>query len=423
MGTDLSLPLADVHEVHNSERMSFRGCRRRWNWVFQERWYPPITAKPLEFGVAFHKAMEEYYNPETWEWDHDLNALAAIGAFKEACEQQRRKYIDYLRASGQEAMQEEAETDYNERVELGLGMLKYFFERVAPKEDQGITPIRAEIAFSVPVLDPKFYEDLTDSKSPWDDLVHTMSNDAALDFYQLRCNSPLCATRHKPNAPVVFAGRFDLLLEDEYSDLWILDWKTAARLATEAREGFLQVDNAITAYCWAMFAMGARMRGFLYHEQKKTFPQPPTRNTRPYMGKMYSCNKQQSTSVEIFTQTVKEGDAAAYEAGLYNEFIDYLKAVEAEPGGGYYARFQVHRSHAQLLNAGKNLSLETLDMIDTPRIYPQPGRFSCDSCAFRQPCIGQDCNEDYLYTLASMFEKRDHYWTREEPSTETKGGE
>jgi hypothetical protein len=42
------------HEIHSSELHSFRGCRRRWNWIFRENLYPPVTAKPLEFGLFWH---------------------------------------------------------------------------------------------------------------------------------------------------------------------------------------------------------------------------------------------------------------------------------------------------------------------------------------------------------------------------------
>jgi hypothetical protein len=417
------LPLAPVHEVHNSERMSFRGCRRRWNWVFQERWYPPLTPKPLEFGVAYHKAMEVYYDPETWPstengWSHELNALASVGAFVETCEEQRTAYLRHLRNEGTEGIEPEVQADYDERLELGKGMLRYYFDNVAPKEDQGIRPVKAEVSFAVPILRP----DVLDGLHTQSHLVSLMQS-GSVAGYQLRCNSPKCAGRHVPNAPVVFAGRFDLLMEDHVGGLWVLDWKTATRLSS-GREEFLETDNAISAYCWAMFAMGAEMRGFLYHEEKKAFPEPPKMNSSARLGRWFSVNKQQSTSVDLFVQTVREQDTTAYERGLYDEYIEFLKWQEKEPGGGYYARYQVHRSEKALLNAGRYISQEACDMIAPDlRIYPQPGRFSCTSCAFRQPCIGQTNDEDYMYTLATMFDRRDHYWVRDQASTETKGGE
>jgi hypothetical protein len=432
------LDLADVHEVHNSERLSFRGCRRRWNWAFQERWYPPLTAKPLEFGVAYHLAMETYYDPELWHGNFDaealgsdadisevqaLNQLAAVGAFVGKCEEQRQGYLKHLTGIGETAMfSGEVKADYDERVQLGIGMLKYYFEEVAPKLDGRITPTKTEIGFKVPILKPDFYERMANgemkAQNLWD-ISELVKDQDFLTKWQLRCNAPQCAERHVPNAPVVFAGRIDLLLTDDHGDLWILDWKTAARLAVD-REEFLMTDNAITAYCWALFMCGVATRGFLYHEQKKGFPQPPKENATTRKGCRFSVNKQQDTDYDTFVAHVQEFDRTAYEAGYYDEFIAYLKAE----GIKFYARYEVHRSTTELFNSGYYIAQEAADMTDPRlRIYPQPGRFSCTSCAFRQPCLGQTAGEDYLYTLSTMFEKRDHYWIREEPSTDKKSGE
>lgn len=35
--TDNMIARKLVHEVHTSERRSFRGCRRRWDWIFLGR--------------------------------------------------------------------------------------------------------------------------------------------------------------------------------------------------------------------------------------------------------------------------------------------------------------------------------------------------------------------------------------------------
>jgi hypothetical protein len=362
--------------------------------------------------------MEVYYDPETWDWDHDLNALASVGAFTKVCEEQRQKYMAHLRSTGMEAMDPEAQDDYNERLELGIGMLRYYFEKVAPVEDVHIKPLHTEIQFQVPVLQPEAYERFTHAE-----IVAGLQDQDFLDRWQLRCSSPVCAERHVPDAPVVFAGRLDLLLENIHDGgQWILDWKTAARLSGEKGEEFLLTDNAITAYCWALWCLGIDIRGFIYHEEKKAFPEPPKRNQKPYKGCMYSQNKQMSTTYDIYKTTVEEGDKAAYDKGLYNDMLAFLKAVEEE-GAAFHNRFQVHRSATELANAGYYIALECLDMTAPDlRIYPQPGRFSCGGCAYRQPCIGQTAGEDYVYTLTSLFTRRDHYWIREEPSTDKGAG-
>src|SRR5687768_647399 len=102
-------------------------------------YYPQITAKPLEFGVAYHKAMEVYYAPETWDLPREPVANAAIMEFKRIVEHQRDQY-----AKNYELTQEVID-DYNDRVELGLGMLKYHLFQLAPTLDTNIRPVKVEI--------------------------------------------------------------------------------------------------------------------------------------------------------------------------------------------------------------------------------------------------------------------------------------
>src|SRR3954465_12983134 len=77
------------HEIHTSEIRSFLGCRRRWNWAYRERIVPEISARPLQFGIAFHIAMETFYNPHFWSsTTPEDKTRRAINAFIGECERQ-----------------------------------------------------------------------------------------------------------------------------------------------------------------------------------------------------------------------------------------------------------------------------------------------------------------------------------------------
>ena len=170
-----------------------------------------------------------------------------------------------------------------------------------------------------------------------------------------------------------------------------------------------------------MWLCGIRVAGFLYHEQKKAYPLPPEPNKVRRLGRLYSVSKNQDTTAEVYIETVSELDPYAYESGLYDDFIEYLR----DQGGVFHHRAKVYRNQAELINAGRNIYLEAADIVDPNlRVYPNAGRFSCGNCAFRQPCLGMNANEDYTFTLESMYVKRRyHYWETKEASTETKGGE
>jgi hypothetical protein len=398
-----------VHETHTSERRAFRGCRRRWHWIFRESYYPRITAKPLEFGAAYHEGMEVFYNPETWDWPRDVRTALAIKAFVDKCHSQKVKTLE---ASGQYSLDEEVEEDYCERVELGKGMIDYYCNQISPREDKGWKPVRVEVEFIVDIPHPETGETIWCTCDVcWEKWIKK----------QCKGSTPEEATRdrsHWKGLPVVYAGRLDVLAQDEYGGLWIIDWKTARSIPEKYQ--FLYLDDQVGSYPWALRRLGLNVQGFIYHAQRKGFPQPPKMNKQRRLGCWYSVNKNQDVDYETYLATIQEHDHDAWKDGHYDEMLRFLK----EEGIVYFARHQIHKTDEELAEIERNIGLEALDMINPDlRIYPSPGRFACDFCAFQAPCIEMNARGDYQYALDTMFEKRPHYYIREEPSTENRSGE
>lgn len=395
-----------VHEIHTSERRSFRACRRRWDWLFRQNYYPIVTAKPLEFGTAYHTAMEVYYNPETWNWDREVVSQLAIKAFVDKCEEQKQKAVAEL---GHIYLDGEQEADYAERVELGRGMLDYYFTQIAPQQDVGWKPVKVEIAFMVAIPNPETGEEVIWCKCPqcWEKAAKHYGWDGS--EHQLGAWKGL---------PVVYAGRLDMLAQDDKGNYWIFDWKTARTVAE--KYDFLYLDDQIASYVWALIKLGLPVKGFVYHEQRKGYPQAPKKNKQRRLGCLFSVAKNQDVDYDTYLKTIMEEDKEAYEEGAYDDMLTYLR----NEGIVYFMRHQVAKSYEELLSTERHIGLEALDMLEPGlRIYPSAGRFGCTFCAFQQPCLEMNAGSDYQYALDTMFEKRQHYYVREEPSTESKGGE
>lgn len=420
-----------VHEIHTSERRSFRACRRRWDWLFKQGYYPKVTAKPLEFGVAFHKAMEVYYEPKTWSWDREVVGARAITSFIDKCEEQK-KYA--LETTGHLYLDDELEGDYADRVELGVGMLNYYFTQVAPILDKGWKPVFVEVGFMVPITHPETGEEAIWCKCDrcWEKFCKSEQYQEMREHCLSSCKS--CAgdfnrgeeyfvdglrEGHWNGLPVVYAGRIDMLAVDSSGNYWIFDWKTARSIAD--RYEFLYLDDQIGSYVWALKKiLQLPIRGFIYHEQRKGYPQPPKKNKVRRLGCIFSVAKNQDVDYKTYLETVQAEDAEAYEAGLYDEMLEYLK----NEGITYYARHQIIKTTVELDEIEKNIGLEALDIVDPNlRIYPSAGRFGCNFCAFQQPCLDKNSGGDYEYVLNELYEIREPYYIRNEPSTESKGGE
>jgi hypothetical protein len=406
-----------THSLHTSERRSFRGCRRRWCWIFRDFYYPITTAKPLEFGVAFHKAMEVLYAPMTWH-DKELALALALVAFRDTIEAQKREYV---RLHGE--LGEESEIDYKERLELGLSMLKYYAKTVIPKEDRNLTPVKVEVSFEVFIKNP----DYPDQDAPealiwckcdncWDRYVKWVQNNTT-DYLIGEVDRKY----GWKGLPVSYGGRIDAVIKDNYGRFWVFDWKTAASLTAAGDDDYLWWDDQITSYCWALWVLGVDIAGFIYAEIKKAAPDEPEPLKNIRMGRRYSVNKQMAYDPATYELTVQENDPIAYEQGLYDDYLEYLRSPENRFG----QRHEIHRTDVELQEAGRNIYLEALDMIDPGlRIYPSPGRFACRTCAFAGPCLSRNRQEDYSYELDTAYEKRSyHYWEHKLPSTESKGGE
>jgi len=397
-----------THQLHTSERKAFRACRRRWDWVYRDMYYPIVTAEPLEFGVAFHKAMEFYYEPRTWLAEHYVRRDLALVAFRRECESQMKRYMKLNQDPDVEILQ-----NYQNRIELGLNMIRYYCNEVAPGYDRGFTPVRVEVPFEVELTDPDTMEQLWCKCSQcWKRWTNAANNKKIT----LRAESSVDIFEPWKGLPVTYGGRLDMLAQDHLERYWIFDWKTTARMLDEdAEASFLTLDDQITSYCWALAKLGIHVSGFVYVEIKKAYPQYPRVLEKKYKGRLVSTDRQFLTNEKLFMETVRHADMDGWQMGLYDSYLEWLRAE----GPRFTQRHQIHRNIHEIASAGNNISWEAMDMTGSPRVYPQPGRFSCNWCLFKQPCIGKNMSEDYTYTLSSMFEKKKyHYWEDEQPSTE-----
>lgn len=154
--------------------------------------------------MAFHAAMESYYQPEFWNKDIESQRGAALQTFKTVTDEQLK---NYRRLNGEPDI--EVIQDYRERVTLGLNMLDYYIKTVSPEYDKEFIPVRVEVPFEVPIYGPS-------GEIIWchcDDCWNRQVAYEAVDRSTWR------------GLPVTYGGRLDMLAKDEHNRLWIFDWK------------------------------------------------------------------------------------------------------------------------------------------------------------------------------------------------------
>jgi PD-(D/E)XK nuclease superfamily len=380
-----------AHEIHNSERKSFRSCRRRWDYAYRQGYVPLEPEPALDFGSAFHCGFEAFYEPSTWDSTTPDEKLSnATVAFLAECERQK---ANYLKTHHIRSLTEEMEDEFLDRLDLGTGMLGYHTLYVHPEFDDWFKPVAVEIPFEVPLQNP------TNPGQP------------------LRCfNSPTCGQNHS-NDPdddgslVVYSGRVDALMEDiRDGGYFVWDHKTAVQLAKD--DEFLQLDDQVGGYSWALSVMlNLDIRGFIYAETRKDYPRPPRLLKRQQKGCLFSTAKTQSTTIEVFEPYVAKRDPVAFSEGRYDEYLEYLRSAQATQ---FSNRLPVLKTDIELENIGINIAIEAADMVGFPWVYPNVSRFHCTSCKYRQPCISEFRGEHTDLLWEGGFIKTDRrYWMEE----------
>jgi hypothetical protein len=346
--------MIERHVIRTSDRATFKRCRRQWDWSSYQRQNlrPIVTPKPLHFGIAWHEAMAVYYDPDFWHLPVEDKIESAIARFLKVTAEQKQYFLD-VKAD----LPYDLEEDFNGRVELGVGMLKNY-AKWSPLRDK-FRPVRVEQEFEVPIM---------------------------FEGKQLLCPCH--------GWPVFYRGRLDGIVQDEFNFYWILEHKTASQLNSTDH---LDLDEQCGSYAWAMKSLGITVKGVIYNEAVKNVPSPPQELLRPRQGRNFSVNKNQSTTYEMYLDTLLKNNE---DVSLYTDMLEYLR-VE---GPQFFRRTQVHRNTHELQSLGEQIALEALDMLDPNlRIYPNPSRFTCSWCRFREPCVMKNEGSDYEFILKELY--------------------
>jgi hypothetical protein len=336
--------------IRTSDRQFFKKCRQLWDFSSKIRqdYEPLIAPKFFDFGSAVHKGLQTLYDPKTWHLDRQVVESLSLKAFTDICSEQKGQYLRIT--DGDMAI--DLEIDFKERIELGRGMLEYYF-KWARKHDQGFTPKLVEVEFEVPI--------------------------------------PRLVIK---GLPVVYQGRVDLVVEDEFGEYWIWDHKTAAQFGTTQH---LALDEQCGSYIWALkHKLGINIAGVVYNELRKKVPHAPHQNKNGFL----SVNKQQDTTLDLFLEAM---EALGHTPSMYESYIEYLTECPKE----FVRRTQVHRNRAEMEIQENRIRLEAIDMLNNPSIYPNPTKWNCDGCWFFAPCIATNENSDVQFLLQEGYRKRD----------------
>lgn len=345
--------MSDVHyRLHNSDRILFKRCRRKWNWESRLRenliLIDGIVNPNLWLGSGFHFALEDYHGYRHFDTPGD-----ALEAYSKAHRSIERP------------------ENYEDLILLGQGMLGYYTELWLPKHNS--------------------YTDARKLETLWIDGIPQVEVNYEVQIPNLYIDG----------LPVYAGGTFDRIAKDQFDTLWIIDYKTAATIDVAK----LVTDPQVSQYYWAgtyLYGMVGRIEGIAYQQHRKKVPDFP----RKLKDGSLSLDKSQVTTFALYR------DALYSEYGgvpqRYQEFLAMLSDKETEDGDDFVRLDFVERNPYQVQSEEGKLIEEAYDMLNPNLpLYPNPTRDCYWDCSFRSPCLALDDGSDYKYMLDSMYIKKE----------------
>jgi Zierdtviridae exonuclease len=387
----------EIIPIHNSDRGSFKRCRRYWDWNSPARHNYTVRADvygvniPMWFGTGIHYALEQFYNPglrrdpveafRTWfdiQWRggtvtpdwldlvYDLNPEPAdAGLFKVKGLSSILPDPDHL--------------EFEELLTLGVKMMEFYKEYAANHD--GFEVVMAEHNFSIPIWDYEY--------------------DRILKAHDHREDSPNFGKLLEVHA----RGRTDAITIRPNGKWGIVDHKTTQSI-DDLRK--LEMDEQCTSYLYALEVeavyydlphRGQAIEEVLYNVLRKAYPKPPTM----LKNGMFSVDRlHESTTYELLMKWIDDNNLGIVKLNEKQQgYVDWLREVGDEQ---FIVRRPVRRNRHQIANAGQRLYLEALDMLYDPRIYPNiTNDWSCLNCQFRMPCLAKEDGGDWQQLLRDNY--------------------
>jgi hypothetical protein len=342
----------DVLEIHTSDRIAFKRCRRKWYFSSPLcRYLVPQAgvATPLWFGTGYHFALEDYHGFQLWPTVQD-----AFAAYANACPDVQRPYnVEELCLLANQMLEH-----YVDWCEAFHGFVTYM-----PVVDD-VVRLGCEVEFRV-------------------DLPQLLR-------YGYR---------------VQYVGTFDSIFEDPSDrSLWIGEYKTAAAFDIAK----LATDDQISAYLWALNKClpFENIAGVVYRQMRKKAPSEPL-----YLQNgSLSTNKSQKTSYFKYRRALANLHPNVPIRALspeYQKMLMHLAGDAHHMGDDYISERQVRRSKNALRAQGQKILVDSYEMLNSPAITTNPTRDCTWECNFREICLAMDEGADWEEMLKLSYGPRE----------------
>jgi len=175
---------------------------------------------------------------------------------------------------------------------------------------------------------------------------------------------------------------------------WIIEHRIAAEAFANLDELLLDEESVAACWAWQNFCPGIRIAGVIYNELRKVVP-------------VVSATKLPPRSVLTPNVALEKRAPPAQLRGLYRQAVKEPENRVEQQGNETFRRTQIARSQNEVESAGRQISLEALEIADPQlRLYPNPVWVNCSRCEYRRPCKAMCEGADAAAILAASYRER-----------------
>lgn len=343
------------HRISAAERADFKGCRRRWDFASPNRrnLEPSARAAPLDLDRAIKDALAIHYFPGMWDWPPAIVLPLVIKGFERSMNDQQALLVSERPLTEREAQQ----------WDLGVGAGRRMVERYVDwaRSIDRFAPVRVESEFEVQIPD---------------------------------ASRPGGALPTATAGAVLYVGRLDALVIDEFDAYWILRHRVVDRWTSRDQ---LELDEESITTCWAWenFYLGMTIAGTIDNEVRVDDDggAPPTAPAGRRVPQSDGSGGGRSIPQH------RRISAVAHEPEGAPRF-------ETDEGPGF-RRTWIRRNGDEKAAAAARLAREVAAMIDLSVFAdPNPSDEQCRRCAFVPPCLALHQDHDPAGLLADGYRRR-----------------
>jgi len=323
-----------TYDIHISDVLTFKRCRRAWNWAspLRSNLTPLQPYGPFFIGSVVHGALRQRYY-------FGINAVDVVDELAD-------EYLAPLR----------------DRYPAVL-------EANRPKIDEWVT----------------FCKAILEHYDQWARSYNGPYNDRTLDFINVEqsFNVPMRTNRGFYARRIRKAGKFDGIVRHRLDGKLYL-WEIKTTKSIFQRERQLDLEEQADSYALDVQEMlGESVAGIIYTLIRKALPVAPDVLKRGGLSQ----NKQIDTTFERYLAAIREyhghNATSTFIADTYGEFLQHL----LDNGNPFFHRVMITRSPAQLKTARDELYAVAQEMVNPSVAIYKTGDTHCNWCIFREMCI------------------------------------